>query len=175
MTDDIENQLNFKRKVVGNYLPAILSFCGLVGIDQFIKYLVDTKMELYSSIEIWKNVFEIHYIQNTGAAWGLFENKQILFVLCTLIVMIFGILIFVKCVNKNIFKDIRILIILILAGAMGNMIDRIRYHYVIDFLYFKLINFPVFNIADCYVTVGFGLLLILLLFKYKDEDFDKLK
>lgn len=175
MTEDNQNYLNIRRKIVGNYLPAILSFCILVGIDQMIKYLVYTKMELYSSIVIWKDIFEIHYIQNSGAAWGLFENKQILFIICTIIVLIIGIYFFIKCVNKNIFKDIRCLIVLILAGAVGNMIDRIRFQFVVDFLYFKLIDFPVFNIADCYVTVGFLLLLLLILFKYKDEDFEKLK
>lgn len=175
MTEDNENNLNIRRKIVGNYLPAILLFCVLVGIDQFAKYLVYSKMELYSSIVVWKDVFEINYIQNAGAAWGLFENKQILFIICSFVVLIMGIWVYIKCINKNIFKDIRILIILILAGAAGNMIDRIRFQYVVDFLYFKLINFPVFNIADCYVTVGFVLLLILIIFKYKDEDFEKLK
>ena len=86
-----------------------------------------------------------------------------------------GIMFFVRCTKKNVFKDIRLLIVLILSGAVGNMIDRIRYQYVIDFLYFKWIDFPVFNIADCYVTVGFILLIILILFKYKDEDFERIK
>lgn len=175
MTEKNENVLNIKRRIVGTYLPAILSFCVFVGLDQFVKYIVDKNMELYSSIVIWKNVFEIHYIQNPGAAWGLFENKQILFILCTVIVLVAGIMFFVRCTKKNVFKDIRFLIVLILSGAVGNMIDRIRYQYVIDFLYFKWIDFPVFNIADCYVTVGFILLIILILFKYKDEDFERIK
>ncbi len=175
MTEKNENVLNIKRRIVGTYLPAILSFCVFVGLDQFVKYIVDKNMELYSSIVIWKNVFEIHYIQNPGAAWGLFENKQILFILCTVIVLGAGIMFFVRCTKKNVFKDIRFLIVLILSGAAGNMIDRIRYQYVIDFLYFKWIDFPVFNIADCYVTVGFILLIILILFKYKDEDFERIK
>lgn len=175
MTEKNENVLNIKRRIVGTYLPAILSFCVFLGLDQFVKYIVDKNMELYSSIVIWKNVFEIHYIQNPGAAWGLFENKQILFILCTVIVLAAGIMFFVRCTKKNVFKDIRFLIVLILSGAVGNMIDRIRYQYVIDFLYFKWIYFPVFNIADCYVTVGFILLIILILFKYKDEDFERIK
>ena len=175
MTEKNENVLNIKRRIVGTYLPAILSFCVFVGLDQFVKYIVDKNMELYSSIVIWKTVFEIHYLQTPGAAWGLFENKQILFILCTVIVLAAGIMFFVRCTKKNVFKDIRFLIVLILSGAVGNMIDRIRYHYVIDFLYFKWIDFPVFNIADCYVTVGFILLIILILFKYKDEDFERIK
>ena len=57
------------------------------------------------------------------------------------------------------------------AGAIGNLIDRIRLNYVVDFLYFELIDFPVFNVADCYITVSMFLLVILVLFYYKDEDF----
>ena len=64
--------------------------------------------------------------------------------------------------------------VLILSGAVGNFIDRVRFQYVIDFFYFKLIDFPVFNVADCYVTVGFILLLILILFKYKEDDFENI-
>ena len=60
--------------------------------------------------------------------------------------------------------------VLLAAGALGNLIDRMRYSYVVDFLYFKLIDFPVFNVADCYVTVGAVLLAVLILFVYKEEE-----
>lgn len=175
MAENHTNKLNISGKIVGIYLPAILSFCLLVGIDQFVKYLVYSKMELHSSIVVWQDIFEIHYIQNSGAAWGLFENKQVLFIISSILVLFIGIFLYIKCINRDIFKDIRMLIILILSGAVGNMIDRIRFQYVVDFLYFKLIDFPVFNIADCYVTIGFIFLIILILFKYKDEDFEKIK
>ena len=62
----------------------------------------------------------------------------------------------------------------ICAGAAGNLIDRVSQGYVVDFLYFKLINFPIFNVADCYVTVGTAVLAILFLWYYKDEEFDML-
>ena len=61
------------------------------------------------------------------------------------------------------------------AGAIGNFIDRMMWHYVVDFLYIKAINFPVFNVADCYVTVSVALLIILILFVYKEDDFGFLK
>lgn len=172
MSINKRNNLKTGNKIAGCYIPAILSFLFLVFIDQLVKYLIDKKMELNSSIVLWKDVFEIHYIHNSGAAWGLLEDKLVLFYICTGIVFIIGVSIYIKCVQKNKFKDIRILIVLILSGAIGNFIDRIRFHYVIDFLYFKLINFPVFNIADCYVTIGFFVLIYLILFKYKDEDFE---
>ena len=64
---------------------------------------------------------------------------------------------------------------LLVSGAVGNFIDRVRFGYVRDFIYFKLINFPVFNVADCYVTVSVALLIILILFVYKEDDFGFLK
>ena len=72
------------------------------------------------------------------------------------------------------FWPIRLIAIAILAGAWGNMIDRMLYAYVVDFFYFKLINFPIFNVADIYVSVGTVILVVLVLFYYKDEDMDRL-
>ncbi len=169
------SKLNHKKGSAGCYLPAFLSFLVLVFLDQYIKYLVDKNMELYSSIPVVKDVFEIRYIRNPGAAWGILADKQILFYIGTIIVIIFGVFVFIRCTQRNMFGTIRCLIVLILSGAVGNFIDRLRFQYVIDFLYFKLIDFPVFNLADCYVTIGFAILIFLVLFKYKDEDFEKLK
>ena len=83
-------------------------------------------------------------------------------------------------INSFIFYIIRLPIMLItctllVSGAAGNFIDRVRFGYVRDFIYFKLINFPVFNVADCYVTVSVVLLIILILFVYKEDDFNFLK
>ncbi|MGN0153763.1 MAG: signal peptidase II [Lachnospiraceae bacterium] len=160
--------------IAGSYLPAIISFVLLVLVDQLSKFYIDHTMNLYDSIPVIQDIFEIHYIRNSGAAWGLFQNRQILFYICTVIVFIIGCVVFVRCKKADRFKDIRILIVLILSGAAGNFIDRLRFQYVIDFFYFKLIDFPVFNVADCYVTIGFILLLLLILFKYKEEDLEYL-
>lgn len=174
MQDLISYNQKTNTKIAGKLLSAILSFIMLIGIDQLTKYLIDKKMALYDSIEVFPGIFEIHYIRNAGAAWGMFQNKQILFYICTVIVLILGIMIYIRCLALNQYKDLRILLVLILSGAVGNFIDRVRFQYVIDFFYFKLIDFPVFNVADCYVTVGFILLLILILFKYKEEDFENI-
>lgn len=169
------NNLIHKNKIIaGRFLPAIISFLILVFFDQLTKYFITHNMALYESIPVIKNIFEIHYIRNPGTAWGLLANKQLLFAVSTMLVFILGSIAYVRLTKFSKYRDIRILIIVILAGGMGNFIDRIRYQYVIDFLYFKLINFPVFNVADCYVTIGFGLLLLLVFFKYKDDDFEEL-
>ena len=161
-------------KIAGKLLSAILSFFVLIGLDQISKYYIDKHMNLYDSIALIPNIFEIHYIRNAGAAWGMFQNKQILFYICTVIVLILGVGLYLRCLSMNRYTDLRIVLILILSGAIGNFIDRIRFQYVIDFFYFKLIDFPVFNIADCYVTVGFIILLLLILFKYKEDDLETL-
>ena len=75
--------------------------------------------------------------------------------------------------NKNL--PLNYIIVFLVAGAIGNYIDRIMNHYVVDFIYVSLINFPVFNVADCYVTVSVILLFVLIMFYYKDEDLEELK
>lgn len=173
-SEQADNQISPHQKIAGRFLPAIISFLILVLIDQITKYIVDCKMNLNDSIPVIKNVFEICYIRNPGAAWGMFANKQMLFYISTVIVLVLGIGFYIRCAKTGYFRDIQIFIVLILAGAVGNFIDRIRFQYVIDFFYFKLIDFPVFNVADCYVTIGFICLIFLIFFKYKEEDLEKL-
>lgn len=124
-------------------------------------------MNLYDSIPVISNIFELHYIRNSGAAWGMLANQQFLFYICTIFVMIVGCLFYIRCAKTGKYRDIQNVLLLILSGAVGNFIDRLRFQYVIDFLYFKLIDFPVFNIADCYVTIGFFLMVILLFLSIK--------
>lgn len=173
-TDNNSKNLISQKKIAGSYLLAILSFVALVAIDQLSKYYITESMKLHESIPIIKDVLEIHYIQNRGAAWGVFENQQILFYICAIIACIFGSVFYVKCTTMNCLKALRICIVIILSGAIGNFIDRVRFQYVIDFIYFKLIDFPVFNIADCYVTIGFFITIVLVLFVYKEEQLEVL-
>ena len=113
-------------------------------------------MALYDSIEVFPGIFEIHYIRNAVAAWGMFQNKQILFYICTVIVLILGIMIYIRCLALNQYKDLRILLVLILSGAVGNFIDRVRFQYVIDFFYFKLIDFNNTPSSDFLVNFSFN-------------------
>lgn len=169
-TTDHNSNLISKKKIAGSYLLAILSFVILVVIDQLSKYYITSSMKLHDAIPLIEGVLEIHYIHNPGAAWGLFENQHLLFGICAILACIFGAIFYVKCTKANTLKVLRICIVMILAGAIGNFIDRMRFQYVIDFIYFKLIDFPVFNIADCYVTIGFFITIILILFVYKEQD-----
>ena len=160
------------RTIAGKLIPAIVCFVVLVGVDQITKYFITNNMELYSSIPIIPDVLEIHYIQNRGAVWGILQGRQIIFYIFTGFALILGCWFYMRCSKVQKFRALRALDVLIMAGGMGNFIDRIRFQYVIDFIYFKLIDFPVFNIADCYVTIGLFCLSYLLIFKYKEEDLE---
>ena len=99
-------------------------------------------------------VFQLCYLENRGAAFGLLQNQRIFFLICALVILIFAIWIYGKLPNAQRYLPLRICIIGICgAGAIGNMIDRIYLGYVVDFFYFNLIDFPIFNVADINVTV----------------------
>ena len=158
-----------------NSILACISILLLIGLDQFVKFLITSHMALYDTKPVIKQVFHITYIQNKGAAWGSLQGKRYFLLAITILVLAFLVYFYVRMLKLNKYKDLRILFIFVFSGAAGNMIDRIRLGYVIDMFDFRLINFPVFNVADCYVTIGLALFIIMVLFIYKDEDFNFLK
>ena len=153
------------KKILGLLLVILL-----VILDQVTKYFAQLHLGNGDSISIIDGVFKLHYLENTGAAFGMFQDKIIYFVIMTLIVMAGILFVYWKMPETKRYMPMKYTVILILAGALGNFIDRVRLNYVIDFLYFELIDFPIFNVADCYVTVGAILLIILFLFYYKEDD-----
>ncbi len=157
-----------------NSILAIVSVFLLIGLDQLVKFLITSHMALYDTIPVIKNIFHITYIQNRGAAWGSLQGKRIFLLVVTLLVLAFLVYFYIKMLRLNKYKDLRILFIFIFSGAVGNMIDRIRLGYVIDMFDFRLINFPIFNVADIYVTCSMIILLIIILFKYKDNELEDL-
>lgn len=147
----------------------------LIALDQITKYFAQIKLMGTDGVDVIKGVFRLRYLRNPGAAFGMLQNR-LEFLIPITVLIFFGIVyIYAKIPNTKRFLPMQYICIFISAGAIGNFIDRIINGYVIDFLYFELIDFPIFNIADCYVTVSAILLLILGFFYYKDEDFDFLK
>ena len=124
-------------------------------------------------ITIIPGVLELHYLENKGAAWGIMQNKTWILVSITIVVMIVIVYTFLKLPAGKRFRLLHFCLVLLASGALGNFIDRISNRYVIDFIYFSLINFPVFNLADCFVCISAILILYCILFKYKDDDFKK--
>lgn len=143
-----------KRKTLAKFIVF-----GIVSLDQLTKYIVSQNIPLGESIPIAKNIFHITYIVNRGAAFGLFRNQTYLFVASAIIAIVF-ILINLRLRQRALIK---IPLYLILAGAISNLIDRIRLGAVIDFLDFRI--WPVFNIADTAITIGAILLAYSLLMK----------
>jgi signal peptidase II len=132
----------------------------LILLDQISKYAV--KSTLGEPITILPKVFYIDYVENRGAAFGIFQNKQYIFILISIIICA-AIIIYLIKYHKTMKLIMRFSLILIFSGAVGNLIDRIRIGYVIDFFDFRLINFPVFNFADIFIVVGCILFSFLLL------------
>lgn len=141
----------------------------LVFIDQLTKRLALKYLLNKNPMVIIKNIIEFVYVENRGAAFGVLQGKQTFFYVITIFILIFmtAFLIKLEFTKHNILMFI--ILCLIFSGAIGNFIDRVKNKYVVDFIYFKPIDFPVFNMADIYITVGCVLLLIGVLTIYKNE------
>lgn len=146
----------------------------LIAADQLTKQLAVQHLYQKDPVEIIPGVFELHFLINKGAAFGIMQNHQYFFAAVTCIVLCVLVWVYMKIISLRQFRPLRLLLVLLTAGAVGNLLDRVRLGYVIDFFYFKLIDFPIFNVADCYVVVSVILLAVLILFVYKEEDMDEL-
>lgn len=148
---------------------------GSIALDQLTKWLAVVYLDLHESIPLWDGVFHFTYERNPGAAWGILKDDRWVFMLfSTLAIIGISIYLFGFCKQS---KWIKIPLAMIIGGGIGNMIDRVLLGYVIDFLDFTLIDFPVFNVADSFVTVGafwlIGVMLIDMLKELKQEQAKK--
>lgn len=154
----------------------------LIAFDQLSKYLAILCLKGKNDFEIIPNVLCFHYLDggNTGAAWGMFAGKTVLFIVFTLIAIVLickfmsNTYQLIKNNDNFAIRLLNIFMALLMAGAVGNLIDRIAHNYVIDFIYFKLINFPIFNVADCYVTISCIFIIILCSFKINEDEFNQI-
>ena len=142
----------------------------LTGIDQLTKYLAWTFLRPRLSVPLIPGVLELYYLQNRGAAFGILQNQRWFFLILTAVFLAAIWLIWRRIPPARKYLPLRILACAVTAGAAGNLIDRALLSYVRDFLYFSLIDFPIFNVADIYVTVSAFALFVLVLFVYKGEE-----
>ena len=142
----------------------------LVALDQWTKYLAVLFLKDQDPFVIIDGVFELHYLENRGAAFGIMQGQQVFFLVIALVVLLAVVYLFCKMSKDAKFVPLRLIAIAVLAGAWGNMIDRVKLDYVVDFFYFRLIDFPIFNVADCYVVIACILFIVLILFYYKDDN-----
>ncbi|MEJ8733282.1 signal peptidase II [Mediterraneibacter sp. ICN-202921] len=149
---------------------ACVGFTALLFLDQYTKQLAVTHLKNKEPFTLIDGVFQLHYLENRGAAFGIFQDKQLLFVAGAVCIVLVVSFMYVRLPHRQRYIPLRICFVFLCAGAVGNMIDRIHLNYVIDFLYFEWIDFPIFNVADCYVVAAGFLFVILILFFYKDEE-----
>jgi len=159
-----------KRGIVSGVL-SVVGLALLIGLDQWTKYLAVQHLVGQPDIPLIENILVLHYLENVGAAFGLLKNQGWLFIVITMMFLAFSSYLFVKMPKTKRYVPLHVVLVFLLAGAIGNLIDRVMNAYVVDFIYFVPINFPVFNIADIYVTVSAIILILLIAFHYKDADF----
>lgn len=146
-----------------------LLVCLLVAADQFTKYLAQIHLKGHSQVLI-PGALELCYLENHGAAFGILKDREWFFIIATVLFLIALVFVYLRLPEGASFRLHRFSMLLLAAGAAGNLIDRVRTGSVRDFIYFSLIDFPVFNVADICVTVGAGLLIVCILFFTKEED-----
>lgn len=144
--------------------------CVLIAVDLLLKEFLYNKCVREGKIVVWKGVFSFTAVENTGASFGIFGSSTLALTIvsfvCSLILVFF---IFYSYPRRNLW--LRSALILILGGAVGNLVDRLALGYVRDYVYFELIDFPVWNFADTCLTVGTVVLIIYVVFMYtKDEE-----
>ena len=144
-------------------------FCA-IGLDQWTKLLAVRHLMGQKPYSVWNSVFELYYSENRGAAFGMLQGKQFFFLLIAVMVLGCAVYSISRMPATKKYIPLHLVAMFLSAGAVGNMVDRFTRGYVVDFLYFKLIDFPIFNVADCYVTVSMFIFLLLFLFYYKEED-----
>ncbi len=153
------------------YLAIIIA---LTAVDQFTKEAAVSHLMGAGPYVIIDNVLELLYVENRGAAFGMMNGMRPFFLILAPAVSIFVFLLLLGTPDERRFLPVKICFLGIIAGAIGNFIDRLRQGYVVDFIYFKPIDFPVFNVADICVTCSCILLMILFLLYYSDEDLKKI-
>ena len=150
----------------------ILFIIAIVLADQWTKWIVVENIPLYGRVEFWPGVLSWTYTKNTGAAWSMLEGQRWLFILIFAVLTVLLLLEYFKFSMPFTTLE-RWLIAAIYAGGLGNIIDRVRLGYVVDMIHTDFMDFPVFNVADCFITCGcIGLMLHLIFFNkafWKEE------
>ena len=178
--------MDYKKIIRQNIIIQILLFIILLVIDRLTKYWAVQVLKAKTSIVLIPNILEFRYLENKGAAFGFLQNQQWLFYIITAIVLAVIVYFWIRIFrlsksyitiepekfHKKTFMDrsfLNYILVFLAAGAVGNLIDRIAHTYVVDFIYFKLINFPIFNFADICVSLSAVILVVFFIFVFKED------
>ena len=178
-------QMN-KKRIIKSGFWCVLFITVLIFLDQYTKHLATDKLMGKDAVDLISGVLQFTFVGNKGIAWGMLWDKiNFVVILTTIISILLLFLIFKIDLRINFYiennveklsskiktlKVLQIIFLVMFSGAVGNLIDRIRIGYVIDFIYIKLINFPVFNVADIFVTLSMVALIILCLFRIDENE-----
>lgn len=152
------------------YLLHAIALVLLVAVDQISKYFVRLYLK-GNPLVLMEDVFSFYYHENRGSVWGILQGKIDFLLIVSVFLFAFLIYVYIRTPKQKQYFPLFWILVFMLAGAAGNTIDRLFLGFVTDFIYFELINFPIFNIADCYITVCAFLTILLMFTKYKEEDF----
>ncbi|MBR4668499.1 MAG: signal peptidase II [Butyrivibrio sp.] len=161
----------FSKKKKTFLIIDIILVALLIFIDQFTKHLAVVHLQDKPAYNIINGVLELNFLKNSGAAFGMLQDQKVFFILVASMILVIIAYVLIRLPDDKKYDYMHILLVLIASGAAGNMIDRVKQNYVVDFIYFVIINFPIFNVADIYVTVATFVFLFLFLFYYKENDF----
>lgn len=153
----------------------MIIFIAGIALDQWTKAFMTRLLKNQPAVPIITDILELDYVENRGAAFGMLQGKRIYFIIIAVVVLFLFVWLLLRLPPEKKYCKIHIALSFILAGAIGNTIDRGLRGYVVDFIYFKPIDFPVFNVADIFITVMTIWLAVLILFFFKEEDFDFLR
>ena len=151
------------------FAACILIGIILVFLDQYTKYLAETFLKPKGYVTVIPGVLELRYLENRGAAFGMLQNRQWIFVVFAICCVILCCWYVFRLAAEDRHLASAVCLSVLAAGASGNLIDRVARGSVIDFIYFSLIHFPVFNVADICVSVSTIVLVFLVLFYYKED------
>jgi len=152
------------------YIISAIIVIVLVILDQITKWQALTKLKPIKNTVVIKGFLDFTFVENRGAAFGILSGKRVFFILLTVVVAAGILYSFYKLPKTREYNWLKCGLVLVLSGAIGNVIDRAVRGYVVDFLEVTFIKWPVFNLADIYVVIGACFILFLSLFVIKEEE-----
>ena len=165
----------FMKKMSTKYLIRVsISVILLILLDQLTKIWAVVRLKDQPAISLIRGEFELQYLENRGSAFGMMQGARVFFIISTIVLFLLVCVIYIRIPKEKMYLPLRVIAVLFLAGAAGNFIDRVRQGFVVDFFYFSLINFPIFNVADIYVTTATIALIVFILFYYKEADLERI-
>lgn len=157
-----------KKLLIADLITVVL----LIVADHVIKYIATVMLENRGSVVLVEDVLQLTYLKNTGGILGILQNQTLFIMFIVVVLIMIVIYLLTRLPDNPRFNIMHTVLSCLLAGALGNMLDRIRFGYVVDFIYFIGIDFPIFNCADILISISTIVMLLLLIFYYKEKDLE---